>query len=131
MDNYLKATAGVLIALVLYLVLSRNQKDISLLLSIFVCCMVAVFAVNTLQPVFNFLRRLEDLGELDHEMVSVVFKVVGIGLLGEITNTICTDAGNAALGKSLQLLASAVMLCLSTPLFEGLIELIEEILVAI
>jgi hypothetical protein len=41
---------------------------------------------------------------------------------------VCADAGNASLGKVLQILASAVILWLSLPVFTALIELIQKIL---
>lgn len=131
MDIYLKATAAVLIALVVGLSISKQEKDMSLLLSIAVCCMVVTAAITYLQPVIRFFERLQTLGELDAGMLTVLIKAVGIALLSEITGLICTDAGNAALGKVLQILATAVILWISIPLFERLIELIENILGAV
>jgi hypothetical protein len=58
-------------------------------------------------------------------------KYVGIVLLAEIIGHICTDAGNAALGKTVQLLATTAVLWLSLPLFSKLMELIEQALVNI
>ena len=46
----------------------------------------------------------------------------------EITSLICTDAGNAALGKSVQILATCGILWLSIPLFTSLIDLLNKIL---
>lgn len=131
MDVFIKAAAGVLIALVLYLVLAKQGKDFSLLLTVAVCSMVTVAAVNYLKPVIGFFDKLQTLGQLDSEMLGIILKAVGIGLLGEVTGLICADAGNAALGKTLQILASAVILWMSVPLFTSLIELVEEILVSV
>lgn len=128
MDTFLKATAGILVAIVFYLILSKQNKDVSALLTITVCCIIATAAINYLQPIIQFFERLQRLGELNSEMLGILLKAVGIALLGEITALICADAGNAALGKSLQILASAVILWLSVPLFTGLVELVEKIL---
>ena len=130
MDTFVKALAGVLVTLMLYLVLSKQSKDFSVLLTVMVCCMITITAINYLKPVFDFIDRLETLGQLKPEMISILIKAVGIGLLAEITSLICSDAGNAALGKTLQILASGVILWLSVPLFSSLIELAEEILVS-
>lgn len=131
MDTFLKAIAGILIALVVCIVLAKQGKDISALLTIGACCIVATAAVSYLQPVVQFFTRLKTLGGLNTDMVGVMLKAVGIALLGEITGHICSDAGNAALGKTLQILASAVILWMSLPLFISLIELIEKILESI
>ena len=128
MDVFIKAAGGVLIALVLYLILAKQGKDFSLLLSVAVCCMVAGAAMTYLEPVIVFFKKLQALGQIDTEMLTIILRAVGIGLLSEITCLICTDAGNAALGKTLQLLASAVILWMSVPLFNSLITLVEEVL---
>ena len=70
-------------------------------------------------------------GNLEPELLHSVLKAVGIGLLAELTGQICADSGNASLGKSLQILATAVILWLMLPLFTQLIDLLEEILGAI
>lgn len=129
MDTYVKALAGVLITLVLYLILSKQNKDMSVMLTVMVCCMVTLITMQYLEPVISFMDKLETIGQLNSETISVLLKAVGIALLAEITCLICSDAGNAALGKSLQLLASGVILWLSLPLFTSLVELVEEILV--
>ena len=64
----------------------------------------------------------------DHELLEVLLKVVGISLVAELASMICTDAGNAALGKVLQMLSTAVILCMSIPLLDKLLELISSIL---
>lgn len=131
MDIFVKTLCGVLIALVLYLVLAKQGKEISLMLTIAVCCMIAVAAVKYFKPVIDFIEKLQTLGQLDTEMVSIVLKSAGIAMLAEITSMICNDAGNAAMGKTLQILTAAVVLWMSVPLFTSLIELIEEILLSI
>lgn len=128
MDVFLKTISGVLIAIVLGLILARQGKDISVLLTIAVCCMVVTAAVTYLNPVVVFFDKLESIGQLDSGMLTILLKAVGIGLLSEITSLICADAGNAALGKTLQIFASAVILWISIPLLTSLLDLVEEIL---
>lgn len=128
---FLKATAGVLVASILCLFLAKQGKDISLLLSVAVCCMVIAGAFSFLEPVLSFFQKLRTLGKLDGEFLSILLKAVGIGLLAEISCLICSDAGNTALGKSLQLMSSAAILWISIPLLNELMDIIEEILGAI
>lgn len=131
MDVFIKAAACILVALILYLVLAKQSKDISVLLTVAVCCMIAAAALSYLDPVIEFIRNLQALGNLDPQMMEIILRSVGIGLLAEITGLVCADAGNAALGKTLQIIASAVVLWMSVPLFTNLIELVEEILVSV
>jgi stage III sporulation protein AD len=131
MGIFLKATACTLVGLIMYLVLSKQGKDISVLLAIAICCMLASAAIQYIEPVISLVNRLQQISGIDSELVQIMLRVVGIGLLTEITSVICTDAGNMALGKTLQLLASGVVLWLSVPLFNRFVDLIEEILLVI
>ena len=124
MSLFWKAAAAVLLAVVLGLSLGK-QKDI---VTMAVCCMVAMIAISYLEPVLDFLRELETLGDLQGDMLGILLKAVGIGLVSEIAGLVCTDAGNGSLGKTLQMLGSAVILYLSLPIFTAMLELIREIL---
>ena len=128
MVTFLQAAAGVLVASVLGLTLAKQNKEMTALLTIGVCCMVVVTAIAFLKPVLELLRQLESLGNLNGEMVQILFKVVGIGLVSEIAAMICVDAGNASLGKALQMLGGMVVLWLSIPAFQALLSLIQQIL---
>lgn len=128
MGGYFQIVAGILVAVVLGLVLSKQGKDTALLLSIAVCCMVLVTAVTYLQPVMDFIKKLQNIGSLDNQWITVMVKAAGIGLIAELASLICADSGNTALGKTVQILAASAVLWLSIPLMSALIELIQKIL---
>lgn len=128
MTLFLQVCGAVLLAVILVLTLKSHGKDIGTILAIAVCCMVALAAIEYLQPVLSFLESLENLGGLDGDMVTTLLKATGIGIITEIANLVCKDAGNESMGKSMQLLGTAVILYLSMPLFTALIELLQKIL---
>lgn len=128
MSSFLQVVAGAMVAVVLGLSLSKQGKDIGLLLSMAVCTMVIVVAVGFLEPVLTFMEKLRTMGNLDADVIDTILKAVGIGIIAEIADMICTDSGNGALGKAIQILAGAVILWLSLPIMTSLIELVEKIL---
>lgn len=128
MELFLKAVGGILIGVILWLCLSKYGKDMSLLLTVAICCMVMVAAVTYLRPVLDFLHQLQSIGNLNSQFVKIILKAVGIGILSELCALLCKDAGNEAMGKTLQLLAAAVILWLSLPVFEKLLSMIDTIL---
>jgi stage III sporulation protein AD len=128
MEGFLQAIAAVLLAVILGLVLAKQSKDWAVLLTTGVSCMVLAVGAVYLQPVLDFVRELQTLSGLDPQMLTVVLKAVGIGLISEIAALICLDAGNAALGKGIQILASLTVLWLSLPLMRALLELVQKIL---
>ena len=128
MDMLFKATAGVLLAVILSLILSRHGKDYSTILIICVCCMVCSVAIQFYQEIFQFVQKLTQTGNLNSELIKIILRSVGIALLAEVTVLICMDSGNSALGKVIQMLSSAVILWICIPLFTELVDLVENIL---
>ena len=128
MNEFLKASAGILTALILWLSLTKYNKENSVLLTLAVCAMVISVSLAFLQPIIDFLRTLQNMGELDTDLISVVLKAVGIGLISEISALVCKDAGNESMGKALQLLSSILVLWMSIPVFEKLLTLLDNVL---
>ena len=131
MDVFFKASVLVLLVLILYLVMVKTDKDFAYILSLGACCIVLFCAFSFLKPVIECFRNMQTIAELDSNVLSIVIKTVGIGIIAEVVSAFCADAGNASLSKTIQILATAVILSLSTPLFESMLSLIEDWLVII
>ena len=128
MGRFWQAAAGIMVAVVLWIVVSKQSKEFSLLLSIGACCLALMVLSWYFDPILAYIARLEQLGFLQQEWIAVVLKAVGIGMLVEIGSLICADAGNAALGKTLQLGGTVVILWLAVPLMTALMDLLERVL---
>lgn len=128
MDQFVRIAAGVLLTVLLTVLLNKQGKDMALLLTAAVCCMVITVAMKYLEPVMDFVRELEAVGSLDSDMVRILLKTVGVSLIAEIAALICADCGNSALGKAVQILAIAAALWLSLPLLQGLLSMIQKML---
>ena len=128
MEMFLKAVAAALITAVLCLVMAKQGKDTAVPLTVLACIMILTVALGYLNQLVEFFDKLEDLVGLEGDYFRILLKVVGIGIIGEMSSMICADAGNGALGKALQILGTVLILCISLPLFEGLLDLIGSIL---
>ncbi len=123
-----KAIAGALITAVLAIVVGRSSKDSALLLSLSGCLLLGTALLHFLDPVIDFLKELKNFGNLRGDMLTVLLKALGISLVAEIAGSICTESGNASLGKLLNVLGYSVILWLSIPSFQSVLELINRIL---
>ena len=131
MGRFWEAAAGVMVAVILWIVVSKQGKEFSLGLSLVACCLALMLVSSYLDPVFDLITRLEQLGGIQQEWINVMLKAVGIGMIVEIGSLICADAGNTALGKTFQFAAGTIVLWQSLPLFTTLIGIIEDILLLI
>ena len=128
MENYLRVVCCILICSVICLVLNKNGKDFSLVLIVFVCCVVVCGAVNYLKPVMELVDRLANMGQLNLQTYSVLLKVSGVTLIAEIASLVCKDAGADSLGKAMQILSVSVVLWLCIPLMNELLDLVDTVL---
>ena len=125
MGTFISLLAAVMLAVVLGLALN---KDMSLMLTMAVCAMVLIAAVIYLQPILDFVAKLQSIGNLDSDMLQIILKSVGIALVGEMAGMICNDSGFGAMGKAVRILSSVMVLWLSLPLIESLLELLQKIM---
>lgn len=128
MDIVLKTVSGTLLTVILILAVEKQDRGIAAILSITACAMVAVVILSSLRPIIDLMITINSVGNLQENGLELLIKITGIGLIAEIASVVCQDTGNASLGKELQLLASVVILNLSLPFFESLLNLVQGIL---
>ena len=128
MDLYLKITAGILIASILCLAVPSHIKELSLMLTLFVCAGALIAGVEFFKPVITFAQKLISIGNLNQEYLQILCKIIGIGLISQICGLVCSDAGNQSMAKDLQIITTVVILCICVPLLEELLSLIVSIL---
>ena len=74
------------------------------------------------------MRRIQSIGEISEGIISILLKALGVGILTEIAEAVCHDAGNGALAKTVQILGGATVFWLSIPIWESLITILQQIL---
>ena len=128
MSDFIKIIAGIFTAIILWICLSKENKATSVLLSLAVCSAALTVGLKFLQPVIDFLNNIRLLGNINEDLFKIMMKVVGIGVLAEFSSLICKDAGNEAMGKSVQIVSIILILRMSIRVFEILITLLDDIL---
>ena len=128
MDTVLRTIAGVMLALILGITLSKQGKDMTVVLTVAVCCMVVTVAISFLDPVVDFFSLLRSVGDLDSDIMEIILKCTGISLIAEIAGLICSDSGFGAMGKAIKILAVAAVLWLSLPLMTSLVEMLQSVM---
>jgi stage III sporulation protein AD len=128
MDNYLRTVCITLIGILLCLILSNRAKDYSILLGIILCSTICTLAAAYLKPVLELVAELGEISTQITPWLKVLMKAVGLSFIGETAGAICADAGQAAVGKVLQILTTVVILWVSLPLIQSLMDLILNIL---
>ncbi len=127
MSTYLKLSALALTAAVFTVILRKQSPDYALLITLLGCVIGAVLIVTVCRPVVEFIRKLAAGAELDGTVVGPVLKCVGIGLLTQLTASVCKDAEQTALAGIVELGGGILCVCVSLPLMESVLSMIEQL----
>ena len=128
MDVYLKSVVIAIIGVLLCLVLSKSAKDYSVVIAILICSALCAVVVGFLKPILQLLEQLSQLVDNNSKWLEILLKTAGLSMIGETVSLICSDAGLASVGKVLQLLTTVVILWVSLPLVQNLMDLIGSVL---
>lgn len=131
MENFIQAAAVVLLTVIAAMTLDGHARTTAVMLVMIVCIMVLISGIRFLRPILDFMRTLSEMTMLQDGILSVLFKALGIAAVSEIAVLICNDSGHGSLGKALQMLSNCVILWLSLPLFQALMDLLQKIMEAI
>ena len=111
------------IAAFLTVLLRQYRPEIALGLSVLAGVGVTVFFVgmlsNPLKTASDWLKK----GGVDHEMITLMLKALGICLLTQTTADVCRDAGNVSLATRAELAGKVALLVLILPVFVQMVDL--------
>ena len=128
MDIYLRLVAGILIAAILTMVLKKQERDIAVLLSLTVCTIVVISISAYLGEMVSVVWQLSEISGIDESWIRMILKILGIGLLSQISASICSESGNQSLSQIIQILTNVVILWLCMPLLEQILNLLRTVL---
>jgi len=128
MDTFFQITTIAIIAAICCCVIKTQSGSMASVLSMAACILILFLAFRFAEPIIAILRRLQGLTGLSMAAVSPMLKVVGIGILTQISSSICDDAGEKTLHHAVEISGTLMSLYAAMPLLSAVLDLIEEIL---
>ncbi len=118
----------ILISLLLIIILKETKKEFAIILSI--ACAVILF-VTVANDFFNIVQRIFDLStgidNLD-TYISLMMRILGISLIAQFIVDLCHDAGENALASQTETASKILILMMTLPLFETVVNIITGLL---
>lgn len=127
MEVLLKAASICLISVLLILCIGSKNKEFGSLICIAAVLLTSLMAVKLLEPLLDFIHRLEQIVSLPTACIQLLLKVVGIGLLSEMVSGLCSQGGSSQLGQTVEFIGSVLIIDLSLPIYTQLLELIRKL----
>ena len=121
-----KFAAFAIVCALLCAVLKQHGAELSSVLALAGCVGLLIAAFTVLSPVMTFLRRLSGLAGINAALLAPVLKAAAVGLLTQLTESFCKDAGEGALAKAVELCGGILALYALLPLASSVAELLQR-----
>ena len=121
-----KFAAMAIVCALLCTVLKQHGAELSSVLALAGCVGLLIAALTVLSPVMTFLRRLASLAGVNPALLAPVLKAAAVGLLTQLTESFCKDAGEGALAKAVELCGGILALYALLPLASSVAELLQR-----
>lgn len=121
-----KFAAMAIVCALLCTVLKQHGAELSSVLALAGCVGLLIAALTVLSPVMTFLRRLSGLAGINAALLAPVLKAAAVGLLTQLTESFCKDAGEGALAKAVELCGGILALYALLPLATSVAELLQR-----
>ncbi|MDD2627772.1 MAG: SpoIIIAC/SpoIIIAD family protein [Clostridia bacterium] len=124
----LKLCAFTIIALVLIILVKKENKEIGVTFSIFVTVIIASYGIIKLNDVISLLYNLIENSGINAKYLEVILKVVGIAYIVELTKDVCIDSGESALGSKVEIVGKIIITVMTIPIVIGVIDVINKLI---
>lgn len=114
--------------MLLGLVLKKGNGVLALLLTLAACAAMTVSIVRLAEPVVFVSVGASPAGRTGAALLQPLLRTVGIGLLTQLTASVCADAGESTVARLIELCGSVLGIYTALPLLEAVLSLLRTML---
>ncbi len=127
MDILAIAALCIVTAIIAKTIQPTNQ-DIAIVITIAGVAAIAFSIIGTISDVLYEIQSLASISEVNSSYISIVFRVLGICYVCEISSSCCRDCGESALASVIDIAGRIAVSVICLPLVKSFIEAVESIL---
>ncbi|MCD7889528.1 MAG: stage III sporulation AC/AD family protein [Oscillospiraceae bacterium] len=127
MDILAIAALCIVTAIIAKTIQPTNQ-DIAIVITIAGVTAVVFSIIGTISDVLYEVQNLAGISDISGTYISIVFRVLGICYVCEISSSCCRDCGESALASIIDIAGRVAVSVICLPLIKSFIQTIESIL---
>lgn len=116
-----------LMAVLLALSLRQERTGFAMLVVLAASILILGLSATKMQGVLQVVGKLQEVFREDVVYVLILLKMLGITYIAEFGSGLCRDAGYGAVGGQIEFYGKLMLLVVSMPIIENLIEVITGI----
>ena len=128
MELVFRAAVACVLAALLALLLKKGTPETALALTVGAAAVVFLLLAEPMEELMDLLREMEAGTGLDRELLTPLYKTIGIALVVRIGGGLCRDAGESALAAVLETVGSVCALLAAAPLLRQALGMLMELM---
>ncbi len=124
----IKIAGFVLISLLLILLLKDTKREFSFILAAACGIILFIAVADDLYSVARSIYNLSSQVSNINTYISLMMKILGISLIAQFVVDLCRDAGENALASQTEIASKVLILIMTLPLFETVINIVTGLL---
>ena len=100
MADVIKIIGIGLLALIIIVILKQYKPEFAIYVSMIAGVLILVLAIQKLTGIINLLQSLANKTYINKSFLSILLKITGIAFITEFAVSICSDAGEKAIGNN-------------------------------
>lgn len=117
-----------LISLIIIIILKQYKPDFAIYVSILAGAIIILLVMDKLSNIVSLLTSIQNKSNTNNQFLVILLKITGIAFLTEYASSICNDAGESAISTKIDLGGKVLIIALSIPIIQALLELIIKIM---
>ena len=122
------AAVGIIVTILNQVLVRSGREEQATMTTLAACAAMTVSIVRLAEPVVSFLSELRQLAGLEPALLQPLLRTVGIGLLTQLTASVCADAGESTVARLIELCGSVLGIYTALPLLEAVLSLLRTML---
>ena len=128
MDMVLQVAAVCVVASVLSLVLQKSCPEIGLVLTLSTVVLVGLFLLDSIGQLLEILHTLTSSSGMREPLMVPIYKILGIGAVVRIGESLCRDAGDSALAAVVETAGAVCAFLAAIPLLDTVLDMLMELM---
>lgn len=119
-----KILISVMCVLLITVILKNFKSSMSVPVVIAASVSLLLFSTTMLTAITDFIQTLTDKAGIDDTYIVIIFKCIGICLLGDFISGLCRDNGESALALNTEFVCKCSILVISLPVYADVFNMI-------
>ena len=128
MEMVFRAAVVCVLAALLELLLKKGTPETAMALTAGAAALVFLLLAVQMEELMDLLREMEAGTGLDRELLTPLYKTIGIALVVRIGSGLCRDAGESALAATLETVGTVCALLAAAPLLRQALGMLMELM---